>query len=408
MEHPGCVWRRKRVLQWILGVLRTLRVSRRWCVSMVQRVILLMAVAAVLLALLIVAQRSEPPGHVSGFIEVHEIRLGSRIGGRVAQVHVEEGQHVSRGTVLVELEPFDLEQRLQEAEALVAQKQAEYDRLRSGYRAEEIAQARARREQLLAELEKLRAGPRPQEIAAAEAEWKLAMAELELAEEKLKRTQALLAQNSATQEALDEAIAQWQVAQARVRARNEQLDLLREGTRREDLRRAEAQLEEAEQAWKLLEHGYRKEEIDQAAAALRAAEAARDAMRRQLAELKVVAPIDGTVEAIRLRPGDLVPANATTLTLLDMSQMWVRAYLPENQLTLQPGQQVWISVDSYPGERFRGRIAFVARQAEFTPGNVQTPEERSQQVFRIKVLIEEGLDKLRPGMAADVWLPQPK
>ncbi|GIW94441.1 MAG: secretion protein HlyD [Pirellulaceae bacterium] len=374
---------------------------------MIQRLILLVAIAAGLLGLLLISRRTGQAQRVSGFIEVHEIRLGSRVGGRVAKVHVEEGQTVTAGAVLVELEPFDLEQRLQEAEALVAQRQAEYDRLRAGFRAEEIAQARARREQLLAELEKLRAGPRPQEIAAAEAEWKLALAELELADQKLKRTRALLAQNSATQEALDEALAQWRVAQARVTARQEQLDLLREGTRREDLRRAEAQLEEAEQAWKLLEHGYRSEEIAEAQAALAAARAARDAIRRQIEELRIVAPIDGTVEAIQLRPGDLVPANATALTLLDTSQMWIRAYIPENRLYIQTGQQLWISVDSYPNERFRGEVIFVARQAEFTPGNVQTPEERSQQVYRIKVLIREGKEKLRPGMAADVWLPEP-
>ena len=83
---------------------------------------------------------------------------------------------------------------------------------------------------------------------------------------------------------------------------------------------------------------------------------------------------------------------------------WVRAYVPENHLNLKLGQAVRVTVDSFPGRTFAGRIAFVARQAEFTPGNVQTPEDRSQQVFRIKVNLIEGLDVLRPGLAADVWL----
>jgi multidrug resistance efflux pump len=295
---------------------------------------------------------------------------------------------------------------LEEANARVAERQAEYDRLRAGYRVEEIAQARARRDQLAALLEKLRAGPRPQEIAAAEAEWKLAVAELELADQKLQRTRALRAQNGATQEALDEAIAQWKVATARVAARKEQLDLLREGSRKEDIRQAEAQWQEADQACKLLEHGFRSEEIAQAEAALRAALAARDAIAQQLAELRITAPVSGTVEAIELRPGDLVPANATALTMLDRSTLWVRAYVPENRLNLQLGQELKISVDSFPGRTFRGHVTYVARQAEFTPGNVQTPEDRSQQVFRIKVSLSEGTDILRPGMAADVWLTE--
>ncbi len=373
---------------------------------MIYRLVILVAVAVALLTALVFSRRQQGPLKVSGFIEAHEIRVGSRVGGRVAAVHVEEGQQVESGTVLVELEPFDLQQRLEEANARVAERQAEYDRLRAGYRVEEIAQARARRDQLAALLEKLRAGPRPQEIAAAEAEWKLAVAELELADQKLQRTRALRAQNGATQEALDEAIAQWKVATARVAARKEQLDLLREGSRKEDIRQAEAQWQEADQACKLLEHGFRSEEIAQAEAALRAALAARDAIAQQLAELRITAPVSGTVEAIELRPGDLVPANATALTMLDRSTLWVRAYVPENRLNLQLGQELKISVDSFPGRTFRGHVTYVARQAEFTPGNVQTPEDRSQQVFRIKVSLSEGTDILRPGMAADVWLTE--
>ena len=89
---------------------------------------------------------------------------------------------------------------------------------------------------------------------------------------------------------------------------------------------------------------------------------------------------------------------------MDTSHLWVRAYLPENHLDVQVDQKVKVGVDSFPDRRFNGHISFVARQAEFTPGNVQTPEERSKQVFRIKVTLDEALDELRPGMTADVYL----
>jgi multidrug resistance efflux pump len=180
--------------------------------------------------------------------------------------------------------------------------------------------------------------------------------------------------------------------------------LLTEGTRPEDIAQARAQLAEAEQLWQLRVHGYQSEEIAEAAAAAEAAEAALQALDRHIAELTIHAPVDGIVEATALHTGDLVAANAPVLSLIDTRTLWVRTYVPENHLNLKLGQAVRVTVDSFPGRAFAGRISFVARQAEFTPGNVQTPEDRSQQVFRIKVNLIEGLDVLRPGMAADVWL----
>ncbi len=152
--------------------------------------------------------------------------------------------------------------------------------------------------------------------------------------------------------------------------------------------------------------GYRLEEIAEAKAGLAAAVAAEQVIRQQIDELKIVAPVDGTIEAVDLQPGDLVSGNAPAISIMDTSRFWVRAYVPENRLNLQIDQQVPITVDSYPEQRFRGRITFIVREAEFTPGNVQTPEERSKQVFRIKVTLLDGLDRLRPGMSADVWLDE--
>ena len=90
--------------------------------------------------------------------------------------------------------------------------------------------------------------------------------------------------------------------------------------------------------------------------------------------------------------------------MIDHRRLWVRAYVPQNRLDVQLGQACYVTVDSYPDERFAAEITYIAQQAEFTPSNVQTPEERSKQVFRIKVTLREGLDRLRAGMAADVWL----
>jgi multidrug resistance efflux pump len=137
---------------------------------------------------------------------------------------------------------------------------------------------------------------------------------------------------------------------------------------------------------------------------MQAADAARRVIQIQLAELQIRAPRDGIVEVIDLRAGDLVGANVPSISILDLSHMWIRAYVPENHLNLEIGDKLPITLDSYPGEEFSGRVSFIAREAEFTPSNVQTPEERSKQVFRIKVELDTGRDKLRPGMPVDLRL----
>ena len=371
-----------------------------------QRVLPILLVSIVLVAIILWSQYRTEPIKVSGYLEADEIRIGSRVGGRVLRVATSEGQRVLQGSPLVELEPFDLLERRANAAAVLEQKQASLSRLKSGYRAGEIAQAKARMGQIQAQLQKVERGPRTQEITAAQAELRLAKADLELAAFVQKRALDLFSSNLESRQDLDEANTKLKVAEETVEVRKERLFLLEEGSRPEDIAEARARLEEAVEGWKLAKSGYRKEEIKEAEAAVRAAEASLRIIERQVEELTVRAPTVGVVEAIELQPGDLVTANAPVVSLTDTRSLWVRAYVPENRLSLTIGQKVDVSVDSFPGRRFAGRVSFVARAAEFTPGNVQTPEERSKQVFRIKVTLVEGLDELRPGMGADVWLEE--
>lgn len=371
---------------------------------MLIRALALITVVCGLVAALFYSQHTKEPLHVSGFIEADEIRLGSLVGGRVAKVHVEEGARVYTGDPLIELEPYDWRERRAEAESQLAERRAELEKLNAGYRREEIAQAKARVDELAAQLQKLEAGPRKQEIAAAQARLDLSNAQLEQASTNFSRVEALLKRGASTEEEFDRATEQLRVARATVQVRNEELALLLEGTRPEEIAEAKAQLEQARQQWELLRAGYRPEEIAEAEAAVDVAQAALEAIARQMGELVVRAPGEGIVEAVELQPGDLTPQGAPVISLMDMSHFWVRAYVPENKLDVHVDQRVRVTVDSYPGESFAAHISFVARQAEFTPGNVQTPEERSKQVFRIKATLDEGLDRLRPGMAADVWL----
>ncbi|HVT80874.1 MAG TPA: HlyD family efflux transporter periplasmic adaptor subunit [Phycisphaerae bacterium] len=370
---------------------------------MLPRIIVFVVVIAGLTGLLLYVQHKPRQEKISGFIEAHDIRVGSRVGGRIAKVLVAEGQGVKAGDLLLELEPFDLQERQNEARALLAQREEQLKRMQAGNRPEEVAQAEARRAQLAAKLEELKAGPRPQEIAEAQALMEYAQTQVQLSQDNYNRIKKSFEGNAVTQDEMDRATNQLRDAQAGLIVRRERLGVLKEGSRKEDIAAAEAQLAEANSALDLMKAGSRVEDIAAAKAAVEAQKAVISALDKQIAELKISAPADGTIEAVDIRPGDLLPANAPALSLLETSEMWVRAYLPENR-ELKAGSKVRVTVDSST-ETFSGEVTFVSRDAEFTPGNVQTPEERSKQVFRIRVTLDERARKmLRAGMSADVWL----
>lgn len=373
---------------------------------MPKRVVVAVVLAVGVLGWLVYSQRMHGPLKVSGYLEADEIRLGSRLGGRVAAVHVDEGRQVSAGELLVELEEYDLGDRLEEAQAQLALRQAELDRLVAGFRVEEVAQAEARVDRLGQKLKALIDGPRLEEKEAARGRLQLAAAQLERARRSYDRTADLFQKETraVTREDMDRATEELKTTEASRAVREQELLLLERGTREEDIGAARAELAEADQALKLLRNGARIEDVDAAKAAVAAAKAAVAVVTTQRDELRIRAPAAGRIESLELQPGDLVSAGAPVLSMLDTKSLWVRAYVPENRLDLQVGERLEVTVDSFPDERFAGQITYVARQAEFTPSNVQTYDERSKQVFRIKVTLLEGLDRLRPGMAADVWL----
>lgn len=373
-----------------------------------RKLILLIPAAIIAIVVLLWSQQSSGPYIVSGHIEADEIRLGSRVGGRVEDVRAIEGATVAAGDVLVVLEPYNLRETLAQAEATLAANRAKLDELHAGYRAEEVAQAQARRDRVQATLEKLKAGPRPLEISIKEANLRAAQAELVWAETEHERLKKLRENNQASKEELDQAIRRLDTTRAQYAAANDTLALAKEGTRAEEIAEAQASLAEADAVLTLQKNGYRQEDVAQAEAQVRAAEAAVAAIKRQLDELTIRAPSAGVVEAVDLQPGDLVALNAPVLTLLAAENLWVRAYIPEDRLDLKVGDELKLRVDAYPQRRFSGRVAFISRQAEFTPSNIQTPEERVKQMFRVKIRIEGERGELRAGMSVDVFLEPEK
>lgn len=289
-----------------------------------------------------------------GYVEAEKIEVGSRVGGRIEEVFVEEGDDVKAGDILVRFETVGMRAQLDEAKYRVGRLQAE--------------------------LEKAEAGPRPQEIAQAREQLAAATARLKRATNDHKRALER-GERFTTKAEIDELETSVQVAQNEERALAEQVAMLEEGTRAEDIIIARRTLEEAQAHVVLLED--------------------------QLDEGEVTAPVDATVEACDLQPGDLVAGGAPLATLVRADELWVRCFVPTTKITfVEPGQEVAVEVDSRPNETFAGRVLRVNRVAEYTPRNVQTFDQREDQVFGVKVRVEDPQGVLRPGMAATVFLPK--
>lgn len=344
-------------------------------------------------------QRPAPPPTVYGIVESRRVEAGSKIGGRVTEVLVEEGDLVDPETPLVRFDYAELRARLRQAEARVAEADARLTQLTRGLRPEEIAQAAAAAQQARARWQAARNGPRPQEIAQARAELQAATAELETAYTTAKRLEQLARSGDVSPQSLDEATGRRNTLNARVRALRERVQLLEAGTRPEELEAAAQQALQAEKAAAVARLGARPEELAQARARCEQAQAEAAQLATQLAEVEVRAPARVRVETVSVRPGDLVPPGRPVVSLLEESQTWVRAYVPAPELSAWPvGTRVEVRLDS--GQSLPGAVQQVAAQAEFLPRNIQTREDRSHQVFAIKIRTTGA--ELRSGMAATV------
>jgi HlyD family secretion protein len=363
------------------------------------------ALLVILLALWIVhtVRARYARAEYSGTIETREIEIGSKVGGRVTSVSVEEGQSVKAGALLVRFECDQLEAERAEAAAAITQAQANLDRMLRGNRPEEIAQAQAAAETARASFEEARNGPRPQELDQAQADYAAAKADATNAVGYYDRMAQLAATDTISRQQFDDARDRRDAAAQRAEAARQRLALLQAGTRPEDLRAAQHRYQQADAARILAVKGSRREDIDASRGRLAAAQAQAAALDAQRKECVLAAPADAAVETVSVRPGDLVPPGRIVVSLLEPSQLWVRIYIPETELArVRLGQTAHVLVDSYPGRAFSGRVQQIASQAEFLPRNVQTRDDREHQVFAVKVQVDNPQAILKSGMAASV------
>ncbi|HKC84982.1 MAG TPA: efflux RND transporter periplasmic adaptor subunit [Blastocatellia bacterium] len=349
--------------------------------------------------------RKEDPLLFSGTIETREIRVGSKVGGRVTEVLALEGQETKAGQTIVRFDIAELEAQRLQAEAKIAQQAARLERMRRGSRPEEKAQASAATETARANLEAVRNGPRPEEIEQARASLAAAVADLNNADVSFQRARKLYSTDDASRQELDEAKFRLDNARAKRDAEKKRLDLLLNGSRKEDIRAAEERFRQAQEAERLVIAGPRAEEIADARAQLAEAKAKLEEIKVQIAEGEVKSPANSIVEVLPVRPGDLITPNQTIARLLEKDQIYIRVYVPEPKLGLiKVGQKAKIKVDTFADRAFDGVIEQINTQGEFTPRNVQSRNERSHLVFGVKVRIDNREGLLKPGMAADVTL----
>ena len=172
---------------------------------------------------------------------------------------------------------------------------------------------------------------------------------------------------------------------------------------------AEAKLAANQQALELAILGPRKEEIAENEARLRAQEAQLAFLRQQLADAQLKAPMDAVVRTRLMEPGDMASPQKPVFSLAIVDPKWVRAYVSEVDLgKVHPGMKASVVVDSFPDRRFEGWVGFISPVAEFTPKIVQTDELRTTLVYEVRVFVKDPSDELRLGMPATVLLtPKP-
>lgn len=347
------------------------------------------------------------PFEWSGTVEARTIAVGSRAGGRVQAVLVREGDRAAMGQTIIKLEPGDWPAQLLSAEGQLTQAQAALERLKKGARPEEIEQARARSATAKAALEQTVAGSRREQVAAARARLAAQQTAVEKAELDARRMHKLDETGAAARVDVDNADIALKSAIAERDAIEQQYEELRQGARREELEQAKARAIEQIASERLVVAGSRVEDIKAAQGQVDAAQGRVNQVKAMIDELDIRAPVAARVEALDLRPGDILAPNATAATLLEDEQLYVRIYAPETLLgRIQVGQTVPITVDSFPGHSFEGVVEHINSVGEYSPRNLQTADERADQVFATRVGIRSGRDQLRAGMAAFIKVPK--
>jgi HlyD family secretion protein len=302
---------------------------------------------------------------VSGQVEATEVQVAPEVGGRIVELRVSEGDRVRQGDFVARLDARDAELQINRVRADRAVAVAQLRLIQAGSRAEDIRQAEA-------------------QVAAVQAEVQASQAELTAAQADLDRFEALLQANAGSQKQRDDAKARVDVAAERVRGAQERVRAAREAVIR-------------------LRAGARPEEIETARARVAAADAQLAILQKATTDAVVAAPVAGVVTMKLVDSGELVAPGMPLVVVTDLDHAWANLFVPEPMIPrVKLGQPAMVLTDA--GQSLPGTVSFISPKAEFTPRNVQTADERSKLVYRIKVTVDNSAGILKQGMPVDAEL----
>lgn len=353
---------------------------------------------------------------LSGNIELTEVQLSFKLPGRLEELLVDEGDMVQAGQVVARQDTAELERarERESAAALAAERAVEQTRAALEYQERALEQEKAlRRAELAAaerRLEELRTGSRRQEIEAARAALREAEAQYALARRDWERAQTLYKNEDISTAQFEQFRTRHEAAGAALERAREQASLVEEGPRKEQVEQQAAAVERARAALRLAEAGALELERRRKELAMRMAEAERAraqlaVIEVQLSERVLKSPVAGVVLSKNAERGEVLAGGAAVVTVGDLAKPWLRGYIGERYLgRVKPGMAAEVTTDSYPAKKYAGRVTFIASEAEFTPKQIQTEEERQKLVYRIKIGLENPRLELKLNMPADAVL----
>lgn len=350
---------------------------------------------------------------VSGNLELTQVDMSFKIAGRLTERPVDEGTWVKAGDLIARLDPVELERTAIRDKAVVIGAKSNYDQLVTSIEFQkstlesDIAARRAELDLAQSKLDQLLNGSRKQEIQQSAAAVTDARAQLEFARLDWERSQTLFKNDDISKQQFDQARTKFESATAMLRQAEEKDSMVKEGPRQEDIAGARADVARAEAAVKTaeanrLEVKRREQELAQRQSEIERTQAQAGISQKQLSDTEIRTPIDGVVLVKSAEPGEVLAAGTTVVTIGDLEHPWLRAYINETDIgRVKLGQKVKLSNDSFPGKVYWGTVSYIASEAEFTPKQIQTKEERVKLVYRIKIEVENKEHELKNNMPVD-------
>jgi HlyD family secretion protein len=350
---------------------------------------------------------------VSGNLELTLVDMSFQIAGRMTALNVREGDWVKANQVIARLDPMQAEQQRLRDQAAVISAESNY---RQGLTSiayqkatleSDVAARRADVNQSAAKLDQMLNGSRKEDIQQAQSAANDARAQLEFARSDWARMQGLYKTEDISRQQFDQSRMKFDSATAQLHQAEDKLAMVQEGPRKEEIAAGRAALAAAQAALQTaeanrLELQRREQELLARNAEIKRSKAQEGISQSQLDYTVIASPIDGVVLVKSAEAGEVVAAGTTVVTIGDLNHPWLRAYINETDLgRVKLGQKVKLTTDSYPGKDYWGTVSFISSEAEFTPKQIQTKEERVKLVYRIKVDVDNSSHELKNNMPID-------